>query len=445
MTELGAVTHYARGLAMNVAAGTRLAVFLPVRAHHFRVSPVDYAVLICFNFSVWVAVAWLRAGSGGGFDPNALPAYLSAVMLVLAAALLAALAYHAMERVLLFAVALSAGDLIFELAGALLPAIAAAVGLPGAVVAVFVAWTWAVSVRAMAVCGGVARPQFLQAVFAMTAMIGVAYHALPRSDVWLPPSAEAAAPGLEDEQLFHLQGQLIERDLASIEPGQPGVPELYFVGFAPDASQDVFLKELRFTKGLFDERLGTAGRSIALASSQSALHQVPIASATNLSRALVRTGEKMNPEEDVLVLFVTAHGDREHRISAVQPPLSLAQLTPTSLSRMLQETAVKWRVIVVSACYAGGFIEPLRDENSVIITAAAADRTSFGCETGRDFTYFGEAYFRDALAKTRSFTKAFEIAKDIVAKREAQEKLTPSQPQIWIGSAIAERLKHFAD
>jgi hypothetical protein len=102
-------------------------------------------------------------------------------------------------------------------------------------------------------------------------------------------------------------------------------------------------------------------------------------------------------------------------------------------------------VIVVSACYAGGYIEPLRDANSIVITAAAADRTSFGCETGRDFTYFGEAYFRDALARTRSFTDAFELAKAAVAKKEAEEHLTPSSPQIWVGPAIAERLKQPAD
>jgi hypothetical protein len=77
----------------------------------------------------------------------------------------------------------------------------------------------------------------------------------------------------------------------------------------------------------------------------------------------------------------------------------------------------------------------------VVITAAAPDRTSFGCEPGRDFTYFGQAFFRDALAKTRSFTKAFDLAKEIVTQQEAAEKLTPSMPQIWVGGAIAERLR----
>jgi hypothetical protein len=248
-----------------------------------------------------------------------------------------------------------------------------------------------------------------------------------------------------EERLFHMQGELIERELHAIEQGRPGLPELYFVGFAPDASQDVFLNELRFAKRLFDERFRTAGHSIALASSHSALDQVPIASVTNLARALRRVGQAMNAEEDVLFLFITAHGDREHRLSASQPPLELASLTPTALARMLQDSGIKWRVIVVSACYAGGFIEPLRDDNSIVITAAAADRTSFGCEAGRDFTYFGEAYFRDALALTRSFTGAFDAARDIVAKKEAAGKLEPSLPQMWAGPALAARLKDLPD
>jgi hypothetical protein len=206
----------------------------------------------------------------------------------------------------------------------------------------------------------------------------------------------------------------------------------------------VFLRELRFVKRLFDERFATAGRSIGLASSHTALEELPIASTTNLARALARVGEAMNVDEDVLFLFLSAHGDPEHRLSASQPPLALAPLTPTALARMLQDAGIKWRVIVVSACYAGGFIEPLRDANSIVIAAAAPERTSFGCAAGRDFTYFGEAYFRDALAQTRSFTAAFELAKAGVAKKEAAEKLAPSLPQMWVGPAIAERLKKFS-
>jgi peptidase C13-like protein len=441
------VRFHLSSLAKNLLAGLRLALFLPVREFDYRVSGLDYGLLALFNFVVWAAVAAVLAGFEGDFNLSAIPIYLASISLVLGAALLVALAYGAAEKLLSLAVALSASEPWFELVVLVVPTVSAASGLGEVVLWIFVGWTWMISVRAVAVVMGPRRPQLYQGALVVGAMIAIAFFAFPETDVWLPSAAqdEEAGAGLTDERAFHLQGQLIERALAELRRGRPGVPELYFVGFAPDGSQDVFVREMRYVKRLFDERFGTAGRSIALASSRDALEEFPIGSVTNLARALHRVGEAMNTDEDALFLFLSAHGDREHRLSASQPPLELAALTPTALARILQDSGIKWRVIVVSACYAGGYVEPLRDDNTVVIAAAAPDRTSFGCEAGREFTYFGQAYFRDALAQTRSFTQAFEIAKELVAKQEAAEGLPPSRPQIWVGPQIAERLKKLAD
>jgi hypothetical protein len=429
-------------LARNLLAGTRLAFFLPVRAFDFRVSAVDYAALVAFNCVLWILVAGLRVGFAGEIDYAALLVYLATVPLVLAAALLVALVYGAQQRLPAVAIALTASDAVFELAGLALPYLAALLGGFGAAAyVVLLGWIFAVAVRAVAVSAGTQRPQLYQGAAVACAMMAIALFLYPPTEVWQPPEGEEETAALADERLFHLQGELIERALASIAPGRAGVREHYFVGFAPDASEEVFVRELRYVKRLFDERFGTAGRSIALASSNnSALEELPIASVTNLARALERVGRAMNADEDMLVLYITAHGDREHRLSAWQPPLELAPLTPTALARMLHDTGIKWRVVVVSACYSGGFVEPLRDDNTIVITAAAPDRTSFGCEAGRDFTYFGEAFFRDALAKTTSFIEAFEIARQLVTQREAAEHLPASLPQISVGRSIGAML-----
>jgi hypothetical protein len=436
---------YLQALYRNLLAGARLALFLPVRALDFHATALDYVLLVAFNFALWIAIAALRTGMAGDFDGDAIAIYLGAVPLVLITALVIAHIYAASEILLLVAVGLTASDALFELVAFILPAVAASTGYPGVAALLLLAWSWAVAVRAVIVCAGSRRPQVLKGAAVVTAMIVVAFFTIPRTDVWLEPAGDEEPAPLAEERVFHLQGELIERALDAIERGHPGVRELYFVGFAPDASQDVFLNEMRFVRRLFDERYGTAGRSIALVNSYDALEEFPIASVTNLQRALRRVAERMNGDEDVLFLYLSAHGYEDHRLSAVQPPLELASLTPTALARALQDAGIKWRVIVVSACYSGGYIEPLRDDNSVVITASAAERTSFGCETGRDFTYFGEAYFRDALARTRSFTQAFELAKAAVAKREAQEKLEPSLPQMWVGRALAARLQQPAD
>ena len=427
-------------LARNLAAGARLALFLRLRAFDFRVSAPDFAVLVAFNALVWLLVSGVRVGFEGEIDTAAVLVYLAALPLVLAAALVVAAAYGAPQRLLAVATALTASEWLFHLASLGLPVLFAVTGAQlGALL--FFAWIWAAAVRAVAVSAGRQRPQLYQGALAVSVMMAITLFVFPETDAWRAPEADETPAPLADERLFHRQGELIERALAGVQPGRPGVREHYFVGFAPDASEAVFLRELRYVRRLFDERFATAGRSVALASSQDALEELPIASVTNLGRVLERVGAAMNPEEDVLVLFLTAHGSEDRRLSAWQPPLELASLTPTALARMLHDAGIKWRVIVVSACYSGGFIEPLRDDNSIVITASAADRASFGCEGGREFTYFGQAYFRDALAKTSSFTEAFGIARELVTRQEAAERLTPSLPQISAGRAIEDLLR----
>jgi len=110
------------------------------------------------------------------------------------------------------------------------------------------------------------------------------------------------------------------------------------------------------------------------------------------------------------------------------------------LSRLLAESGIKWKALVISACYSGGFVEPLKDDNTLIITAAAADRQSFGCSNEADFTYFGRAYFNEALRRSLSFTDAFDIASRSIATRERAEKLEPSRPQLFAGAPMRDKL-----
>jgi len=94
----------------------------------------------------------------------------------------------------------------------------------------------------------------------------------------------------------------------------------------------------------------------------------------------------------------------------------------------------------VSACYSGGFVDALKDENSLVITASAADHNSFGCSNEADFTYFGKAYFDEALRETYSVIEAFERAKPKIAAREKEQDYEGSEPQIFIGESIRRPL-----
>jgi Peptidase C13 family len=241
------------------------------------------------------------------------------------------------------------------------------------------------------------------------------------------------------EKVYYAQFQLLRNATHDLTEQRPGIPDMYFVGFAGDASQDVFLREIRSVHTLFDDRFDTRGRSVVLVNNLSTVATAPLASTHNLLAALDQIALRMDKEEDVLFLFLTSHGTPG--VLAVSfDPLQLNDLTARSLRSMLDRSGIKWRVIVISACYSGSFIEPLKNDDTMIVTAARHDRASFGCTNENEFTYFGRAYFDQALRKTYSFADAFETARTTVAKWEKDEKLKPSLPQIYIGPAIRPKL-----
>jgi hypothetical protein len=167
---------------------------------------------------------------------------------------------------------------------------------------------------------------------------------------------------------------------------------------------------------------------------------VPFATVSNLRATLSEIGDIIDPEQDVVMIYLTSHGSRDHKLSVEFAPLRLDPLTPEVLKEMLDSAGIKWRIIVVSACYSGGFIDPLKDEYTLIMTASAADRTSFGCGSESNATYFGDALFGHALRVEDSFVKAFAQAKARIEERERVEKLRPSEPQLFVGEAMAAKL-----
>jgi len=441
-----------RNLGRNLVAGLRLAFFRPVAAADFRVTVPDFAALALFNLCVAFFAAIIRNGVPGTPDFGGLFVMLGQLMLVLAAALFVALLAGRVGSTVAIAVMLIAADSTFEVVGALLSfagdsgaldslPLAAALSAP-----LFVLWSFVTAVRALLIATAWRGRRAFHAGGIVAALFVALLLAAPSADLWVPTTPQGEddttepEPSILDETLFHRQQALLDETLRRLAPERRGVTDLYFLGVAPDASQDVFLKETLAARKLFDERFGTAGRSMVLANNSQSLADMPIATATNLRQALARIGRIMNPEEDVLFLFITSHGDADHELAVDLAPLDLQQLTPTALARMLHDSGIKWKVIVVSACYSGGFVEPLRDQNSVIITAADDKSTSFGCEQGNDFTYFGKAFIDEALRKTYSFSTAFAEAKRVIAEREQRERLDPSSPQIHVGAAIREKL-----
>ena len=311
---------------------------------------------------------------------------------------------------------------------------------------------------ALAVASGSIRLLALPASrWGPTALVAAVLLGLPPSVVYHDRSLWTEAPheqaggdfdrnylALLGEDAFYLQPRLLERELAALKPGRPGVTDLYFVGAAGYSGQDVFMREVRSVADMFRERFATEGRSVLLINNPKSVAESPIASVTSLGLTLRRIGEIMDRDEDILFLFLTSHGSKDHRFALDFWPLRFNTLDPKRLRELLDESGIKRRVVVISACYSGGFIDALKDDNTLVIAAAAPDKNSFGCSNEADFTYFGKAYFDEALRQTYSFVEAFKIARPLIAVRESKEDFLESDPRLYLGEAIRRPLEAFA-
>jgi hypothetical protein len=262
-------------------------------------------------------------------------------------------------------------------------------------------------------------------------------------DVWTPLETQAAEHGdalADGEAILFGQAGRIDEALAAAGRDATASPKAYFLGFAGVGDEKVFAQEIGLASRVLGERYDIAARKLSLINDTRDLGRAPLATVSGLKYALRGLGSRMNLDQDVLFLSISSHGTDDPAIVVSNSELPLQDLTDDDLADALRESGIKWRVIIISACYAGGFIESLRDPQTIVITASAADRTSFGCSNDRDLTYFGEAFYRDALPTARSLREAFDTAKTAIAARERREHVDASNPQAYFGAKIQAKL-----
>ena len=229
------------------------------------------------------------------------------------------------------------------------------------------------------------------------------------------------------------QGRLLDEAIAKLPASTPEV-ELYTLTLAGDGKQSVFMREADYVARLLDERFAARG-GITLINHREHIAERPLATRETLRRAVQALAERSGPE-DLIFIYLTSHGSRGHELNLDQPRLQLNDLPASELAALLQPLQERHKILVISACYSGGFIPQLKTPNTLVMTAARADRVSFGCSEENDFTYFGRALFAEALNETDDLQRAFDLATEKVAEREQADGFEASEPQIWAPKAV---------
>lgn len=235
------------------------------------------------------------------------------------------------------------------------------------------------------------------------------------------------------------QHRLLAKALAGLQPQRPGVVDAYVVAVALD-SDPVFAREAREAGRVLARRYDAAGRSVTLAGPDArGGAALAMGSPASLDAALARVAELIDPAEDVLVLYTTSHG-AELGVVYNDGNSGFGLISPARLWTTLSQLGLRNRLLMISACYSGAFVPMLQSDTTAIVTASAADRTSFGCQADSDWTFFGDALVNRALRKPQPLAHAAAEARAAIAGWEKDGGIEPSLPQVSIGAGAGRWL-----
>lgn len=437
-------------------AGLLGALFRPSAVRHVEASVPALLMLITLSLLPLLADGLWHQGLDGQFNPLGLPLWAFPHSLALVAVWLALSPTRATGFFLPAVVAATAVHLIIatfnSLAFAILDQTQSSAWLASRRFATWLGWGWTWAATLFVITQVAQLPLRARAWAAIALPLfwlapGVWFS--QDSALWitnLPEDTEAvAALSAASEEAWARQPGLLLDALDHVTPGRPGTTELFHIAMGAYGGQDVFVREARAAHELLNQRFGARGHGVLLANHASAALDLPFANMTNLRDTLATMAERMNRDEDVLFLYITTHGSPEHTLAVDLWPYQFDPIDGPTLRAALDEAGIRYRVLVLSACYSGGLVAALQGPDTAVFTGAAADRSSFGCENGRDWTYFGEAFYTQGLARTRHLEQAFELARASVTQREIAQGQQPSLPQASVGAGVRAKLQELAN
>lgn len=216
-------------------------------------------------------------------------------------------------------------------------------------------------------------------------------------------------------------------------------PRLWYAGFGLEGSSKAFAGDVKLTadrlKALYPDLISYVAYNDQTVEQM----QVPLATLTGIENTTFEIGKLANPQ-DMAVIMMSSHGN-EHILGLKLDGEYYGPITDNYLEINLRKLKQMPTLIIISACHSGSMIPRLKAENRIILTAAAADKVSYGCQPLSENTFFIDALMGKAPDPSMSLNQLFVKLKDDIAAREKKEKLAPSEPQMFVG----EKMKKFAD
>ncbi len=250
------------------------------------------------------------------------------------------------------------------------------------------------------------------------------------------------AQGLEAKNTELIKRLILEQEAFEVNPKPligPTVTPGVYLGLALDGQSPAFDGDIRRARDrLF---LQIASGPVLLLSNLKAEPDVePHADMRTMPTVAKAAGRWLNKHAlqyktpALAVVIIGAHGGDDMLVLRLAEEPLRSVVRGDYLQAFLNDLGDGPAVIIISACHSGSFIPALRAPNRIIITAAAADRVSFGCGKNSTSTVFMQALLDKELNRSLSMNELFMQARNRVIGLEMRLKMEHSLPQIDVGA-----------
>lgn len=215
------------------------------------------------------------------------------------------------------------------------------------------------------------------------------------------------------------------------EAPRPAPPRLIFAGFALHSQSKAFYNDVLSAEA-FARKIDPNALMLKLGNpTRDQVSDWPKANVENFELVMSKIAEIARPEDRVVLLISTHANPGTLNINVAGK--NVTPLTARGLSAALTPLDKTPTLIILSSCYSGNFIQPLRAPNRVILTATGLNRSSFKCKYTEENTFFADALFNQPDAGSLSITDWMGVAQRTILSQEKRKRLNASSPRIFIG------------
>ena len=241
------------------------------------------------------------------------------------------------------------------------------------------------------------------------------------------------------DRLWEGQPALLARSVGALRRPSARGPHVYALTVAGQGGSALFSREAKLAAHEIGARYGErSGGAVVLSNASADLLRTPLANLGTFAAAARQIGARIDPARDLTFVYLASHGSRSATLSTSLPDYAaMTPISAQSVARALREAGIRRRVVLVSACYAASWIPALADDDTIVIAAAAPDRTSFGCDDSRRLTVFGQALLDSAAVRRASLADLFAATRRRVAAWERRQGVRASDPQAYVGRNMA--------